>query len=174
LNFPHFDPNSYFAQDLFSVSSSLPRTTKTEADRAVQAIEEQRQTLRVAQSNIELNRDVVKTGALQQKLWGQVIDHSTIAMTNRTKAIQYRTEGVNQATALAKLDQAQERFNQEESILAGMRGITPLISEEWKQRKELKLSKINDLRLAVLKASAQVDAQMQALSGDFQQDLQSL
>jgi len=174
LNFPSFDPNTFFASDLFTVSSALPRTTKAEADAMVQAIEEQRQSLRIAQSNIELNRDVVKTGTLQQKLWGQVIDFATVGMSNRTKAIGYTTAGVDQATALIKLDQAQERFDQEETVLLGMRNITPLIGEEWKQRQALKRSKIEDLKLAVMQASSKVANQIEAMGSDFQQDLQNL
>jgi len=174
LNFPSFDSNAFFASDLFTVSSALPRTTKAEADAMVQAIEEQRQSLRVAQSNIELNRDVVKTGTLQQKLWGQVIDYATVGMVNRTKAIGYTTAGVNQATALVKLEQAQEQFDQEETVLLGMRSITPLIGEEWKQRKALKLSKIEDLKLAVMQASSKVANQIEAMGSDFQHDLQNL
>lgn len=43
LTFPKFDPNSYFASDLFTDSSPLNRTTKEQADEMIQSIEEKRQ-----------------------------------------------------------------------------------------------------------------------------------
>jgi hypothetical protein len=85
LNLPEFNPDHYFAKNLFTVSSPLPRTTKSEADRMVQEIEEQRQTVRVVQANLGLNRDIVKAGSEQQKLVGDVIDYGTIGMRNQTK-----------------------------------------------------------------------------------------
>jgi hypothetical protein len=174
LNFPEFNPDHYFARNLFTVSSPLQRTTKSEADRMVQEIEEQRQTVRVVQANLGLNRDIVKAGSEQQKLVGDVIDYGTIGMRNQTKFIQYQIAGTDQATALVKLDQSNERFNQEETILNGMLTMTPLIAQEWQYRQELKRSKIEDLRTAVLRASSQMDERLSALSSEFQQDMQSL
>jgi hypothetical protein len=174
LNFPEFNPDHYFARNLFTVSSPLQRTTKSEADRMVQEIEEQRQTVRVVQANLGLNRDIVKAGSEQQKLVGDVIDYGTIGMRNQTKFIQYQIAGTDQATALVKLDQSNERFNQEETILNGMMTMTPLIQEEWLYRQQLKYSKIEDLKTAVLRASSQMDERLSALSSEFQQDIQSL
>ena len=52
-----FDPAQYTATNLFSDSSTLPRTTKAEADKAVQSISEKRETLRLIGSNLQLNTD---------------------------------------------------------------------------------------------------------------------
>jgi hypothetical protein len=174
LSFPGFDANQYFAHDLFTDSSALPRTTKTAADAMVQSIEEKRQSLRIAMANIGLNQDVTKTATEQRKLEGMVIDYAKVGMVNGTKYIQLQTSGVDQMTAQAKYEQAVERLNQEEFVLNGMRGITPLIPIEWAARRELKLSKIQDLRTAVLRASAKMDGQLDALASDFQNDVQSL
>jgi uncharacterized Zn finger protein len=95
-------------------------------------------------------------------------------MVNGTKYLQLQTAGTDQMTAQVKYEQAIERLNQEEFILTGMRGITPLISVEWSARRELKLSKIQDLKTAVLRASAKMDGQLDALASDFQNDVQSL
>jgi hypothetical protein len=174
LTFPQFNANQYFAQDLFTDSSALPRTTKTAADAMVQSIEEKRQSLRIAMANIGLNQDVTKTATEQRKLEGMVIDYAKVGMVNGTKYLQLQTAGTDQMTAQVKYEQAIERLNQEEFILTGMRGITPLISVEWSARRELKLSKIQDLKTAVLRASAKMDGQLDALASDFQNDVQSL
>ncbi len=174
LNFPQFDANQYFANDLFTDSSSLSRTTKTAADAMVQSIEEKRQSLRVAMANIGLNQDVTKTATDQRKLEGMVIDYAKVGMINGTKYLQLQTSGVDQMTAQAKYEQAVERLNQEEFVLNGMRGITHLIPVEWSARQDLKLSKIQDLKTAVLRASAKMDGQLDALASDFQNDVQSL
>lgn len=174
LNFPSFEPNSYFATDLFTDSSPLPRTTKAAADAMVQSIEEKRQTLRVAMANLGLNQDVVKTGTEYRKLQGLAIDYAKVGMANGTKYMQYMTAGVDQMVAHVKHDQAVERLNQEEHVLSGMRGVTPLIPVEWTAKRELKLSKIQDLKTMVLGANVKMTEQIGTLGASFESDLQSL
>jgi len=120
LTFPKFNPNSYFAPDLFTDSSPLQRTTKEAADEMVQSIEEKRQTVRVATANIQLNQDVVKTGNEYLKLEGLAIDYATTGVNNETKFVNYQVAGVNKEIALNKFDQSSERLTQGQLTLAGM------------------------------------------------------
>lgn len=174
LTFPAFEPNQFFATNLFTDSSPLPRTTKAEADRMVQSIEEKRQSLRVAMANLGLNQDVVKTGTEYRKLQGLAVDYAKVGMNNGTKYVQYMAAGVDQMVAHVKHDQAVERLNQEEHVLGGMKGITPLIPVEWSAKRELKLSRIQDLKTMVLGANVKMTEQIGTLGANFEADLQSL
>ncbi|WP_448596626.1 hypothetical protein [Thermoleptolyngbya sp.] len=164
LNYPEFDPNAHFAPDLFTDSSSLSRTSKVEADAACAAIEEKRQTLRIAQSNLFLNQDVASTGLAFQKLVGTAIDYGTAKVNNHAKFIGYQTARTNLETAQVKWSQAQERLCQEQAILDGMVEFTSLIREEWEQKKALKQSRIADLKQSVFEASAKLDADVRQLA----------
>ncbi|MBE9182525.1 hypothetical protein IQ268_28655 [Oculatella sp. LEGE 06141] len=164
LQYPEFDPNAHFATDLFSDSSPLPRTSKVDADAACASIEEKRQTLRLAQSNIALNQDAVSTGVAFQKLVGTVIDHGTAQVNNHTKFTGYQTARTNLETAHVKWGQAQERLYQEQAILDGMVELTPLIREEWEQKRGLKQSRIADLKQSVFEANAKLDADVRQLA----------
>ncbi len=171
LVYPEFNPNDYFAGDLFADSSSLNRTTKGDADAAVAAIEEKRQTVRIVKANIGLNSDLVGVGNDFQKFIGNVIDYSTTKVNNQTKYTNFETAGVNQQVAGVKLSQAIEKLTQEEIVLNGLTELTPLIREEWQQRKELKKSKIEDLKNAVYQANSKLDAQIQRIADTVSGDL---
>lgn len=174
LTFPKFDPNSYFATDLFKDTSGLERTTKENADELVQSIEEKRQTVRVAVANIQLNQDVVKAGNEYQKLEGLAIDYATTGVNNETKFVNYQTAGVNKEIALNKFDQAGERLTQGQLTLAGMQSLTPLITQEWEQRRALKLSQISSLKIEATKAKEALEPKMMQLSQNFRQELEEL
>lgn len=174
LTFPKFDPNSYFATDLFKDTSTLDRTTKESADELVQSIEEKRQTVRVAVANIQLNQDVVKAGNEYQKLEGLAIDYATTGVNNETKFVNYQTAGVNKEIALNKFDQATERLTQGQLTLAGMQSLTPLITDEWEQRRALKLSQISSLKIEATKAKEALEPKMMQLSQNFRQELEDL
>jgi hypothetical protein len=161
LNITEFDPNNHFASNLFADSSTLERTKKKDADSLVDSIEEKRQTLRIAKANIALNSDVVTIGKDYQKLVGNIIDFSTTRINNQTKFVGYQSASVNQEVAYVKLSQVQEKLTQEGVVLNGMKELTPLIVEEWVQRKALKVSKIADLKGAVHLANSKLDAQLQ-------------
>jgi hypothetical protein len=171
---PSFDPNQYFAQNLFTDSSQLPRTTKEQADRSLEAIEERRQTAKIVTANLGLNQDIVRAATEGQKLQGLVIDFARTRVENQTKFINYQTAGVKQQIASAKFDVAQQQLQQEEHTLQGMRSLTPLVYEEWQQRLSLKRSKIADLKTAALRASAAMDERLSAMSGEFQQEINAL
>ncbi len=174
LTFPKFDPNSYFATDLFKDTSKLERTTKEDADALCQSIEEKRQTVRVATANIQLNQDVVKAGNEYLKLEGLAIDYATTTVNNETKFVNYQVAGVNKDIALNKLDQANERLAQGQATLAGMQSITPLISQEWDARRSLKLSQISSLKIEATKAKEALEPKMTQLSQNFRQELEEL
>ena len=174
LTFPKFDPNSYFAPDLFTDSSPLNRTTKEQADEMVQSIEEKRQTVRVATANIQLNQDIVKAGNEYLKLEGLAIDYATTGVNNETKFVNYQVAGFNKEIALNKFDQAGERLTQGQLTLAGMQSITPLISQEWEARKSLKLSQISSLKIEATKAKEALEPKMMQLSQNFRQELEEL
>jgi hypothetical protein len=174
LTFPKFDPNSYFATDLFKDTSKLERTTKEDADKLVQSIEEKRQTVRVATANIQLNQDVVKAGNEYLKLEGLAIDYATTGVNNETKFVNYQVAGVNKDIALNKLDQSHERLAQGQATLAGMQSITPLIGQEWEARKSLKLSQISSLKIEATKAKEALEPKMTQLSQNFRQELEDL
>jgi hypothetical protein len=152
LTFPKFDPNNYFASDLFSDSSSLQRTTKAKADEMLQSIEEKRHTVAVANANIKLNQDVVRAGNEYQKLEGMAIDYATTGVNNATKFITYQTAQENQQIADVNYQQANERLTQGRAVLSGMSAITPLIVLEWQERKALKESQVASLRIASTQA----------------------
>lgn len=174
LTFPKFDPNSYFATDLFKDTSALERTTKESADELVQSIEEKRQTVRVAVANLQLNQDVVRAGNEYLKLEGLAIDHATVRINNEVKFVNYEVAGLNKEIAINKFDQANERLTQGQKVLNGMRLITPLIDQEWQQRKSLKESQINSLKILAVQAKQALEPAMTQLSQEFKQELDNL
>lgn len=174
LNFPVFDANQYFASDLFTDSAPLQRTTKQEADRLVGSIGEKRQTLRVAMENIAYNQDVVKAATSYRKLEGMAIDYASVLVNNQTKYLNYQTAGVNQQLANVKLQTAQEKLTQEGKVLTGVRSMSDLIDQEWEARRNVKLSRIADLKQLVLSANAEMEKQVNQLSSDFNADLNAL
>jgi hypothetical protein len=171
LTIPTFDPNTYFAGDLFTNSSTLQETEKSVADEAVESIEKKRHTLRVVGANIALNTDVVRTANDFRKFEGTVIDYATTGVNNEIKFVNYQTAGVNKNIALNRFDQANERLTQGQKTLLGMQSITPLIDEEWIARKSLKSSQIKSLQLAATQAKDELQPKLMQLSQDFKQEL---
>ncbi len=174
LNLPTFDINQHLASDLFTDSSSLPRTKKADADSLIESIEEKRQTIRVVEANIGLNQDVVRAGNNYLKLEGLAIDYATTQRNNATKFVNYQTAGVNTEIAVNHYDQAQERLTQGRKVLAGMRSITPLIDDEWNQRRDLKQSQIKSLQVMAIQAKQALEPKVMQLSQEFRQEVESL
>jgi hypothetical protein len=174
LSFPSFEPDNYFAKDLFTNSSPLAETEKEDADKAVESIEKKRQTLRVVGANIALNTDVVKVANDYRKFEGSVLDYATTGVNNEIKFINYQTAEVNRDIAGNRYDQAQERLNQGQRVLAGMQSITPLIDEEWQQRKSLKQSQIHSLKVAAVQAREALEPKLMQLSQNFREELADL
>ena len=174
LTFTKFDPNSYFATDLFKDSSSLERTTKADADALVESIEEKRQTVRVAVANINLNQDVVRAGNEYLKLEGLAIDYATTRVNNETKFVNYQTAQTNQSIAVNRYEQTQERLIQGQKVLAGMRSITPLIDDEWRARKDNKQSQIKSLEIMAIQSKEALEPRILQLSQNFREELSDL
>jgi len=174
LTFPTFDPNTYFAGDLFTNSSTLQETEKDKADEAVESIEKKRHTLRIVGANIALNTDIVRTANDFRKFEGTVIDYATTGVNNEIKFVNYQTAGVNKDIALNRFDQSQERLIQGQNTLTGMRSITPLITDEWVARKSLKSSQIKSLELAATQAKEALEPRLMQLSQDFKQEMNDL
>lgn len=174
LSFPSFEADSYFAKDLFTNSSPLNETEKEDADKAVESIEKKRQTLRIVGANIALNTDVVKTANDYRKFEGAVIDYATTWVNNEIKFLGYQTAEVNRDIATNRFDQAQERLTQGQKVLAGMQSITPLIDDEWEQRRSLKQSQINSLKVAATQAREALEPKLLQLSQNFREELAEL
>src|SRR3569832_147909 len=174
LSFPKFDPNQYFSTNLFKDTSSLERTTKEKADEVVQSIEEKRHSVRVATANIQLNQDIVKAGNEYVKLEGLAIDYASTGVINETKFVYYQVAGVNKEIAQNKFDQGNERLTQGQLTLAGMQSLTPLVAQEWEQRRNLKLSQISSLKIEATKAKEALEPKMMQLSQNFRQELEEL
>ena len=174
LQFPTFDTNQYFASDLFSDSSSLQRTSREDADAALESIGEKRNTMEVVSANLDLNTDVLNAGIKFQKFVGKVIDYGKILVDNQTRFINYQTAGVHQMEAQVNLEQAHESLSQADIALRGMQNMTVLVEEEWVARQDLKKSQVNALRIGASRANAQVQAGLSQLKSDFRNDLQLL
>lgn len=161
LSYPEFNPNDYFATNLFTDSSPLPRTDDATTTEALQSIHEKRNTVKIAKANIQLNKDVVETGTVFQNFLGSVVDYGSAKLGVEAKLLKYQAAQVNVEIAGVKLDQTREKLIQEQVVLGGMQQITPLIREEWEQRKALKQSRINALKQAVATESSKLDEQLQ-------------
>lgn len=161
LSYPEFNPNQWFAPDLFTDSSPLPRTDDATTTEALQSIHEKRNTIKIAKANIQLNKDVVETGTVFQNFLGSVVDYGSAKLGVEAKLLNYQAAQVKVDIAGVKLEQTREKLTQEQVILGGMQQMTPLIREEWEQRKALKQAKINALKQAVAMASSQLDEQLQ-------------
>ena len=168
LSQPSFDVNSFLPSNLFTVSSSVPETEKSEADKAVSSIEKQRHTMRIASANIGLARDVVKVGTEYVRLKGDTIDYATALQENITKTVKYQTARVNTQIAENKLAETQERLTQSGIQLQGVQSLTPLIQQEWGKRIELQKSKVEDIRLSVVSANNKIEASIQKLESSFE------
>lgn len=167
LELPQFNPNDWMARDLFQNTSPLPETSQAVADEAVLSIQRKRQTLRIAKENIGLNSDIVSVATDYQKLQGQVIDYATVLVDNQTKYVKYTDAGVKQQTAMVKLAQSQEQHTQETIALDGMRALTPLIQEDWNERRNLRTAKVNALREQTLRVNTDLERKRRELEVMF-------
>jgi hypothetical protein len=174
LNVPSFDVNTYFAQDLFSNSSSLQESEKEDVDKVVESIEKKRQTLRIVGANLALNTDVVRIGTDYRKFEGAVLDYAIAGVNNEIKFVNYQTTRVNLDTAHNRYDQSQERLIQGERVLVGMQSITPLIDKEWDARRSLKQSQIKSIEVAAIQAREALEPKLMQLSQNFREELAEL
>lgn len=163
IQLPSFDPNSILPSDLMTDSSSLPRTTKDQADAAVQSVEEKKNTVRIIKANIDLSSDLVSAATAYRKLEGLTIDYATEAIHKQAKAVRYDIAGVKLQTEQVKLQGEQHRLDQAQIRTDGLASLTEVTRDEWEQRKALARSKVDSLKLAVQQADTAYQESLRSL-----------
>jgi hypothetical protein len=153
-----FNPTSYTASDLFSDSSSLPKTSKQAADQAIQAISEKRETLRLIGANLQLNTDAYKVGSLSEKMNQASITYQIDGVNTQAKMIALEGANVNLQIAHSKLNQTQEKLNHQNIELAGLQGETPLRQRYWEAKLSLIESRISQVELAKFTLDSKIGA----------------
>ncbi|MBW4457412.1 MAG: hypothetical protein KME55_34795 [Nostoc indistinguendum CM1-VF10] len=158
LSLPVFEPQQFMAGDLFADSSTLPRTSKLEADTIVESIEEKRQTLRVVGANLDLNSDVLKTGVKSEKMTQSAIDYGSAIVNTDSKLTQFETAQVQYEIGLTKLDQTREKLSHEQVTLEGFRNETDQRRRFWYEKYNLGESRIKQVQLAKYQLDAKIGA----------------
>lgn len=153
-----FSPSDYTASDLFSDSSSLPRTTKQEADKAIQAISEKRETLRLIGANLQLNTDCFKVGSLSEKMNQASISYQIDGVNTQSKMVALEGANVNLLIAQSKLSQTQEKLNHQNIELVGLQQETPLRQRYWEAKLSLIESRISQVELAKFTLDSKIGA----------------
>lgn len=153
---PSFDPSSFLAADLYTASSSLPVSKSNEVDKAVEKIEGQRQTLRLVQSNLNLNIDVLKTSVLAEKQTQEGIKFGTERVNSSIKEVGYQSSLVSLETAQAKLAQGQEKLAHANVELAGLQGETPLRKQFWEAKLSLISSRISQIEVSKMQLDQRI------------------
>ena len=154
VSLPTFQPSSFIASDLYSASSSLPVSKSNEVDKAVEKIEGQRQTLRLVQSNLNLNIDVLKTSALSEKQSQAGIGYGTERINTSIKEVGYQSSLVSLETAQVKLAQGQEKLVHVE--LQGLQGETPLRKQFWEAKLSLISSRISQIEVSKMQLDQRI------------------
>ncbi len=158
LKLPTFNPQELMATDLYTVSSALSRTTKTNADLACEAIEEQRQTVRIAVANLDLNTDILRAGVKSEKMVQSGIDYGISKVDTDTKLINFEESLVKNEIAATKLDQTREKLTHEQVTLEALQNETDQRRRYWQAKYQLGESRIKDVQMAQLKLDAKIGA----------------
>jgi len=157
-NLPTFNPSQFIANNLFADSSTLPKTTKVEADKAIQSIQEKRETLRIVGTNLQLNTDALKVGSLSEKMSQAAIDYSSSKIGTDIKLINLEAQKVNYAIAGSKLGQVGEKLNHENITLEGLKLETDQRRRFWAEKYNLGESRIAQVQLAKYQLDAKIGA----------------
>ena len=153
-----FNPSDYVAGNLFSDTSILPRTTRVDADKAIQSISEKRETLRLVGANLQLNTDVYKTGSLSEKMNQANITYQSDGVNTQAKMVGFEVAGVNLQIAQSKLGQTQEKLAHQNIELQGLQAETPLRKLYWTAKLSLIESRISQVELAKFQLDAKIGA----------------
>jgi hypothetical protein len=153
-----FEPSQYVATNLFSDASTLPRTSKQEADKIVQAISEKRETLRLIGANLQLNTDCFKVGSLSEKMTQASITYQIDGVNTQAKMVGLEVANVNLQIAGSKLGQTQEKLNHQNIELHGLQGETPLRQRYWEAKLSLIESRISQVELAKFTLDSKIGA----------------
>ena len=136
----------------------MERTKKADADLAVEHIEEQRQTLRIATANLDLNTDILKTGEKSEKMTQAAIGYGTAKVNTDTKLIQFNEALVNNEIAYTKLAQTEQKLGHEQITLDALQNETDQRRRYWQAKHQLGESRIKDVEMARLKLDAKIGA----------------
>ncbi|MTJ48172.1 hypothetical protein [Dolichospermum sp. UHCC 0259] len=153
-----FEPSQYVAGNLFADTSTLPRTTRIDADKAIQSISEKRETLRLVGANLQLNTDVYKTGSLSEKMNQANITYQSDGINTQAKMVGFEVANVNLQIAGSKLGQTQEKLNHQNIELAGLQSETPLRQLYWQAKLSLIESRISQVELAKFTLDSKIGA----------------
>jgi hypothetical protein len=153
-----FEPSQYVAGNLFSDTSTLPRTTRIDADKAIQSISEKRETLRLVGANLQLNTDVYKVGSLSEKMNQANITYQSDGINTQSKMVGFEIAGVNLQIAQSKLSQTQEKLNHQNIELVGLQSETPLRQRYWEAKLSLIESRISQVELAKFTLDSKIGA----------------
>ena len=153
-----FSPAQYVASNLFADTSTLPRTSKADADKAIQSISEKRETLRLIGSNLQLNTDAYKTGSLSEKMNQASITYQSDGVNTQSKMIGFEVANVNLQIAQSKLGQTQEKLAHQNIELSGLQSETPLRQRYWEAKLSLIESRISQVELAKFTLDSKIGA----------------
>ena len=153
-----FIPSDYIANDLFSDSSTLPQTSKSDADKAIQSISEKRETLRLIGANLQLNTDAYKVGSLNEKMTQAAITYQIDGINSQSKMVGLDAANINLQIAQSKLNQTQEKLNHQNIELAGLQSETPLRQRYWEAKLSLIESRISQVELAKFTLDSKIGA----------------
>jgi chaperone required for assembly of F1-ATPase len=153
-----FIPSDYIANDLFSDSSTLPQTSKSDADKAIKAISEKRETLRIIGANLQLNTDVYKVGSLNEKMNQAAISYQIDGINSQSKMVALEGANINLQIAESKLHQTQEKLNHQNIELSGLQAETPLRQRYWEAKLSLIESRISQVELAKFTLDSKIGA----------------
>jgi len=153
-----FEPSQYIAGNLFSDTSTLPRTTRVEADKAIQSISEKRETLRLVGANLQLNTDAYKVGSLSEKMNQANITYQSDGVNTQAKMVGFEVANVNLQIAQSKLGQTQEKLAHQNIELEGLQGETPLRRLYWQAKLSLIESRISQVELAKFTLDSKIGA----------------
>jgi hypothetical protein len=151
-----FEPTTYLANDLFTDSSQLPRTTKQLADEICESIAEKKESLRVVGANLELNAEVLKTATKSEKMIQAGIDYGISRINTDIKYQQFDTTQVNYEISTVKHSQALEKLEQEKITLEGMQKETEQRRRFWQEKYNLGESRIKQAQLAKFKLDEKI------------------
>ena len=153
-----FSPSQYTASNLFADSSSLPRTTKADADKAIQSISEKRETLRLVGANLSLNTDAYKVGSLSEKMNQASITYQSDGVGTQAKMVGFEVANTNLLIAQSKLSQTQEKLSHQNIELVGLQSETPLRQRYWEAKLSLIESRISQVELAKFTLDSKIGA----------------
>lgn len=165
LNITQADPNSILPSKLDSVSSGLAPTPKAEADKAVEQVEQQRQTLRVMSANVDLQKDALSLAKGQRQVEAGAIQYATEGLKVDTAGVGYQSAGVDLEIAQVKLAQRSEVLAQKQIELAGTVANTPLIQTQQQLKTDLLESKNASLKTAIESVQQRLQEQLRQLEG---------